>query len=95
MSVDKETVRKVARLARIAVPEQRLEPLAAELNGILAWIEQLNEVDVAGVEPLTTPVPMTLPMREDVVTDGDIRDQVLANAPASADGFFVVPKVVE
>lgn len=95
MSVDKETVRKVARLARIAVPEQRLEPLAAELNGILAWIEQLQEVDVEGVEPLTTPVPMTLPMRADVVTDGNIRDQVLANAPSSADGFFVVPKVVE
>jgi aspartyl-tRNA(Asn)/glutamyl-tRNA(Gln) amidotransferase subunit C len=95
VSVDKETVRKVARLARIAVPEQRLEPLAAELNGILAWIEQLQEVDVEGVEPLTTPVPMTLPMREDIVSDGNIRDQVLANAPAAADGFFVVPKVVE
>lgn len=95
MSVDKETVRKVARLARIAVPEDRLQPLSAELNGILAWIEQLDEVNVEGVEPMTTPVAMTLPMREDKVTDGNIRDQVLANAPRSADGFFVVPKVVE
>ena len=95
MSVDKNTVRKVARLARIAVPEERLEPMAAELNGILAWIEQLNEVDVEGVEPLTTPVPMQLPMREDKVTDGNIRDKVLANAPRTEDGFFVVPKVVE
>jgi aspartyl-tRNA(Asn)/glutamyl-tRNA(Gln) amidotransferase subunit C len=95
MSVDKNTVRKVARLARIAVPEERLEPMAKELNGILAWIEQLNEVNVAGVEPMTTPVAMTLPMREDVVTDGSKQDQVLANAPRSEDGFFVVPKVVE
>lgn len=95
MSVDKETVRKVARLARIAVPEQRLEPLAGELNTILAWIEQLNEVDVEGVEAMTTPVAMKLPMREDVVSDGNIRDQVLANAPSATDGFFVVPKVVE
>lgn len=95
MSVDKETVRKVARLARIAVPEDRLEPMAGELNGILAWIEQLNEVDVEGVEALTTPVPMTLPMRADEVTDGNIRDKVLANAPRTEDGFFVVPKVVE
>lgn len=95
MSVDKKTVSKVARLARIAVPEERLEPMAKELNGILAWIEQLNEVDVDGVEPMTTPVAMQLPLREDVVTDGGIRDQVLANAPKSEDGFFVVPKVVE
>lgn len=95
MSVDKNTVRKVARLARIAVPEERLEPLAQELNGILAWIEQLNEVNVDGVEAMTTSVAMKLPMRDDVVTDGDIQDQVLANAPKSNDGFFVVPKVVE
>ena len=95
MSVDKKTVSKVARLARIAVPEDRLEPMAKELNTILAWIEQLNEVDVEGVEPMTTPVAMALPMREDVVTDGNIRDQVLANAPRTEDGFFVVPKVVE
>lgn len=95
MSVDKKTVSKVARLARIAVPEERLEPMAKELNTILAWIEQLNEVDVEGVEPMTTPVAMELPLREDAVTDGNIRDQVLANAPRSEDGFFVVPKVVE
>jgi aspartyl-tRNA(Asn)/glutamyl-tRNA(Gln) amidotransferase subunit C len=95
MSVDKNTVRKVARLARIAVPEDRLEPMAKELNGILAWIEQLNEVDVEGVDAMTTPVAMSLPMREDVVTDGGKQDQVLANAPKSEDGYFVVPKVVE
>jgi aspartyl-tRNA(Asn)/glutamyl-tRNA(Gln) amidotransferase subunit C len=95
MSVDKNTVRKVARLARIAMPEDRLAPMAAELNGILAWIEQLNEVDVEGVDAMTTPVAMTLPMREDVVSDGNIRDAELANAPRTEDGFFVVPKVVE
>jgi aspartyl-tRNA(Asn)/glutamyl-tRNA(Gln) amidotransferase subunit C len=95
VSVDKDTVRKVARLARIAVPEERLEPLAQELNGILSWIEQLNEVEVEGVEAMTTPVRMTLPMRDDVIRDGNIRDQVLANAPKTEDGFFVVPKVVE
>jgi aspartyl-tRNA(Asn)/glutamyl-tRNA(Gln) amidotransferase subunit C len=95
VSVDKNTVRKVARLARIAVPEERLEPMAKELNGILAWIEQLNEVDVEGVEAMTSTVAMELPQREDVVTDGNIRDQVLANAPKTEDGFFVVPKVVE
>ena len=95
MSVDKNTVRKVARLARIAVPEERLEPLSKELNGIMAWIEQLNDVVVEGVEAMTTPVKMTLPQREDVVSDGNIRDKVLANAPKSEDGFFVVPKVVE
>jgi aspartyl-tRNA(Asn)/glutamyl-tRNA(Gln) amidotransferase subunit C len=95
VSVDKDTVRKVARLARIAVPEERLEPLAQELNGILSWIEQLNEVEVEGVEAMTTPVRMTLPMRDDVISDGNIRDQVLANAPKTEDGFFVVPKVVE
>jgi aspartyl-tRNA(Asn)/glutamyl-tRNA(Gln) amidotransferase subunit C len=95
MSVDKDTVRKAARLARIAVPEERLESLSKELTGIMAWIEQLNEVDVEGVEPMTTPVAMVLPMRADKVTDGNIRDQVLANSPKTEDGFFVVPKVVE
>jgi aspartyl-tRNA(Asn)/glutamyl-tRNA(Gln) amidotransferase subunit C len=95
MSIDTSTVRKVARLSRIAVPEDRLEALVGELNGILAWIEQLDEVDVEGVEPMTTSVAMSLPMREDVVSDGNIRDQVLANAPRTEDGFFVVPKVVE
>ena len=95
MAIDAATVRRVAHLARIKTPEERLEPLAQELNGILAWIEQLNEVDVEGVDAMTTPVAMTLPMREDVVSDGNIRDAVLANAPRTEDGFFVVPKVVE
>ncbi|WP_439620504.1 Asp-tRNA(Asn)/Glu-tRNA(Gln) amidotransferase subunit GatC [Hyphomonas sp.] len=95
MSVTKDDVRKVARLSRIAVPEERLEEMAGELNGILGWIDQLNEVDIEGVEPMTSVVETKLPMREDVVTDGDIQDQVLANAPRSEDGFFVVPKAVE
>lgn len=95
MSVTPEDVRKVARLSRIKIDETRVEPMTAELNGILDWIEQLNEVDVDGVEPMTTPVKMTLPMREDEVTDGNKQDQVLANSPRAEDGFFVVPKVVE
>lgn len=95
MSVSKDDVRKVARLSRIAVPEERLEPLAEELNGILGWIEQLNEVDIEGVEPMTSVVDAKLPLREDKVTDGNIRDQVLENAPKSDEGFFVVPKSVE
>ena len=95
MSVTKDDVRKVARLSRIAVPEDRLEEMAGELNGILGWIDQLNEVDIEGVEPMTSVVETKLPMREDVVTDGNIQDQVLANAPRSEDGFFVVPKAVE
>nr|WP_321441163.1 Asp-tRNA(Asn)/Glu-tRNA(Gln) amidotransferase subunit GatC [uncultured Hyphomonas sp.] len=95
MSVTKDDVRKVARLSRIAVDEAHLEELAGELNGILGWIDQLNEVDIDGVEPMTSVVETKLPMREDVVTDGDIPDQVLANAPRTEDGFFVVPKSVE
>ena len=95
MSVTEDDVRKVARLSRIAVNEQHAEELVGELNGILAWIDQLNEVDIEGVEPMTSVVETQLPMREDVVTDGDIQDQVLANAPRSEDGFFVVPKSVE
>lgn len=95
MSVTRDDVRKVARLSRIAVPEERLDELAGELNGILGWIDQLNEVDVEGVAPMTSVVETKLPMREDVVTDGNIRDQVLANAPHSEHGFFVVPKAVE
>ncbi len=95
MSVTKDDVRKVARLSRIAVPEERLEQLAGELTGIMGWIEQLNEVDVEGVEPMTSVVAATLPMREDAVTDGGIQDQILANAPRAEDGFFVVPKAVE
>ena len=95
MSVSKDDVRKVARLSRIAATEEHLEELVGELNGILGWIDQLNEVDIEGVEPMTSVVETKLPMREDVVTDGNIQDQVLANAPSSEDGFFVVPKSVE
>jgi aspartyl-tRNA(Asn)/glutamyl-tRNA(Gln) amidotransferase subunit C len=95
MAIDAATVRKVARLARIAEPEEKLEPLARELSGILNWIEQLNEVDTDGVEPMTTSVHTKLPMREDVVTEGGDASKVLGNAPKSEKGFYVVPKVVE
>ena len=95
MSVSKDDVRKVARLARIAVSEERLDALSAELTGILDWIEQLNEVDVDGVEAMTSVVETSLPMRDDVVTDGNKADDVMANAPKAADGFFVAPKSVE
>ena len=99
MSVDKETVRKVAHLARIAVPEERLEPLVGELNGILEWIEQLNEVDVEGVDAMASTVDVALPMREDEVADGPTGGgqpgKVVSNAPKTEDNFFVVPKVVE
>lgn len=95
MAIDAATVRKVARLARIAEPEDRIEPLARELSGILNWIEQLGEVDTNGVEPMTSAVAATLHMRDDVVTDGGDAARVLSNAPRSANDFFVVPKVVE
>lgn len=95
MSIDAATVRKVARLARIAEPEERIEPLARELNGILQWIEQLGEVDTDGVEPMTSAVERALPLRDDVVTEGGDPGRVLANAPKAARDFFVVPKVVE
>ena len=95
MAIDAATVRKVAKLARIAEPEEKLEPLARELSGILDWIEQLNEVDTADVEPMTTAIHTPLPMREDVVTEGGHPDRVLANAPKAVNHFFVVPKVVE
>ena len=95
MSIDAATVRRVARLARIAVPEERLQPLARELSGILDWIEQLAEVDTEGVQPMTSCVAASLPMREDRVTDGGKAADVLSNAPRSVGGFFVVPKVVE
>ena len=95
MAIDAATVRKVAHLARIKTPEDRLETLAGELNGILQWIEQLDEVDIEGVEPMTSNVSQPLRLRDDVVTDGGRIDAVLSNAPKSADGFFVVPKVVE
>jgi aspartyl-tRNA(Asn)/glutamyl-tRNA(Gln) amidotransferase subunit C len=95
MAVDAALVRRVARLARIAEPEERLEPLAREISGILGWIEQLNEVDVEGVEPMATAVAVPLPLRDDAVTDGGDPARVLGNAPKSDEGFFVVPKVVE
>jgi aspartyl-tRNA(Asn)/glutamyl-tRNA(Gln) amidotransferase subunit C len=95
MSIDKDTARRVAHLARIQVAEEELGPLAAELSGILGFMEQLNEVDVEGVEPMTSVTPMKLPWRDDVVTEGAQRDRVLLNAPAARAGFFTVPKVVE
>ncbi len=95
MSVDKATVAKIANLARIAVPEDQLEPLADELSNILDWVEQLSEVDTEGVPPMTSVADMTLPLRVDVVTDDDRRDDVLANPPEQEMGFFVVPKVIE
>jgi aspartyl-tRNA(Asn)/glutamyl-tRNA(Gln) amidotransferase subunit C len=88
-------VRKGARLARIAEPEERLASLAGELNGIIAWIEQLSEVDTDGVEPMTSAEAVSLPLREDVVTDGGDPERVLSNAPKRSGDFFVVPKVVE
>jgi aspartyl-tRNA(Asn)/glutamyl-tRNA(Gln) amidotransferase subunit C len=95
MSVDAETVRRIARLARIAVAEDEVEHLQGELNTMLAFVEQLSEVDVAGVEPMTSVMPMAMKQRADEVTDGGNADAVLANAPASEDGFYMVPKVIE
>jgi aspartyl-tRNA(Asn)/glutamyl-tRNA(Gln) amidotransferase subunit C len=95
MSLDPATVRRIAKLARIRLEDQEVAQLQTELNGILGWIEQLAEVDVEGVEPLTGAAQMALKMREDVVTDGGIPDRVLANAPERKDNFFTVPKVVE
>jgi aspartyl-tRNA(Asn)/glutamyl-tRNA(Gln) amidotransferase subunit C len=95
MAIDAATVRKVARLARIAEPEERIEALAQELNGIMTWIEQLAEVDTDGVEPMTSVVGAGAPLRDDVVTMGGDVLAVTVNAPKSTGGFFVVPKVVE
>ena len=95
MSVDADDVRRAAKLARIALKPEEVEPLVHELNGILAWIEQLNEVDVEGVEPLTTPNVTQLRFRADQVADGEIQEKILLNAPEAREGFFVVPKVVE
>ena len=95
MSIDIETARKVAKLARIQVDEQALPALAGEFNAILGFIEQLQEVEVEGVEPMVSVTPMRLKRREDVVTDGDQQGKVLANAPDAREGFFAVPKVVE
>ncbi len=95
MSIDIDTARKVAKLARIRVEETDLPRLAGQLSGILGFMEQLNEVDVTGVAPMVSVTPMRLKRREDVVTDGNIQPQILANAPDAREGFFAVPKVVE
>ena len=95
MSIDKDTVVRIARLSRIAMEDDALAPMAEELNGILAWVEQLGEVDTEGVEPMTGAIAATLPQREDQPQPGARTDELLANAPEADDGFFVVPKVVE
>jgi aspartyl-tRNA(Asn)/glutamyl-tRNA(Gln) amidotransferase subunit C len=95
MSVSNEQVRHIAKLARIAMSDQEIERLAPELNNILGWVEQLAEVNTDGVEPLATVIDQKLRLRDDVVTEGDIRDEILANAPEAQHGFFAVPKVIE
>lgn len=95
MSIDSKQVRHIAKLARIAMSEREIEAMVPELNNILGWIEQLGEVDTDGVEPLAAVIPASLTLRADVVTDGNVRDAVLANAPAAEHGFFAVPRVVE
>jgi aspartyl-tRNA(Asn)/glutamyl-tRNA(Gln) amidotransferase subunit C len=95
MSVDAATVRRIAHLARIAVKEDEVPHLQGELNAILAFVEQLSEVNIDDVEPMTSVIPIEMKKRKDVVTDGEIPDKVLANAPATEDHFFLVPKVVE
>lgn len=95
MSVDADTVRRIAHLARIRVADEEVGHLQGELNAILAFVEQLNEVDVEGVEPMTSVTPMRMKMRPDEVTDGGIADEIVRNAPASENHFFLVPKVVE
>ena len=95
MSIDKATVAKISRLARIHLPEENREAVAGELSNILGWVEQLGEVDTDDVAPMTSVVEVSLPRRDDAVTDGDCRDEVLANAPRRDGGFFVVPKVIE
>jgi aspartyl-tRNA(Asn)/glutamyl-tRNA(Gln) amidotransferase subunit C len=95
MSVDHATVRKIASLARIAASDAEVEAMVPELNNILGWIEQLGEVDTSAVQPMTAVIANTLRLREDVVSDGDVRDKILANAPVPEHGFFGVPKVIE
>jgi aspartyl-tRNA(Asn)/glutamyl-tRNA(Gln) amidotransferase subunit C len=95
MSVSNEQVRHIAKLARIAMSDEEIERLAPELNNILGWVEQLGEVDTDGVEPLATVIDQELRLREDVVTDGDCRDDIVRNAPDAQHGFFAVPKVIE
>jgi aspartyl-tRNA(Asn)/glutamyl-tRNA(Gln) amidotransferase subunit C len=95
MTVDDSTVRRIARLARIRITDEEAEQLRSELSGILAWVEQLAEVDTSDVEPMTRVVPIELKMRRDEITDGGITQDVTRNAPATRDGYFVVPKIVE
>jgi aspartyl-tRNA(Asn)/glutamyl-tRNA(Gln) amidotransferase subunit C len=95
MSVDQNTVRRIARLARIAIAAEDVPHLQGELNAILAFVEQLNEVEIEGVEPMTSVTPMPMKKRQDVVSDGGYPDKIVANAPATEDNFFLVPKVVE
>ena len=95
MSVDAKTVKRIGSLARIRIEENEVAGYQQELNAILGFIEQLGEVDVSGVEPMTSVMPMTLRLREDVVSDGDYPEQIVANAPLSEDNFFMVPKVIE
>ncbi|MBY0305791.1 MAG: Asp-tRNA(Asn)/Glu-tRNA(Gln) amidotransferase subunit GatC [Sphingomonas sp.] len=95
MAVDIPTVRKIASLARIAITEEEAARIAPELDNIMGWIEQLGEVDTANVEPMTAVIANALRLRDDVVTDGNVRDAVLANAPQAEHGFFTVPKVIE
>lgn len=95
MSVDSDTVRHIAHLSRIRLEEERIEPMREELNVILAFIEQLSEVDTSSVEPMTSVVQTKMRLRKDVVSDGNKADDIMANAPLSDDGFFMVPKVVE
>jgi aspartyl-tRNA(Asn)/glutamyl-tRNA(Gln) amidotransferase subunit C len=95
MSIDAGAVRRIARLARVAVTDDEIEPLKGELNAMLAFVEQLMEVDIAGVEPMTSVTPMAMKKRPDEVTDGGIAADILRNAPARDDNFFLVPKVVE
>ncbi len=95
MSVDATTVRRVARLARLAVTDEEVTAIEGELNAILGFVEQLGEVDVTGVEPMTSVIPMEMKKRQDIVTDGEKADDIVANAPASEDHFFMVPKVIE
>ncbi len=95
MSIDLQTVKKIASLSRISVTDAEAEAMVPELNNILGWVEQLGEVDVTGVEPMTAVIPNHLRLRDDAVTDGNVRDKVLANAPQAEHGFFAVPKVIE
>lgn len=95
MAVDKQTVEKIAKLSRIAITDAEAESFVPELNQILSWVDQLGEVDTSAVEPMTAVIPKAVAMRDDVINDGEIRDKILANAPAAEHGFFGVPKVIE